>query len=184
MPIRSCSAGAATAAALALTLCAAGIAPGHAQEAAAALAPLQAPGLGLARDPALLPRTGRRTSPDPYMALIRASQQAIGLTSPEQHKQAIPGIDTSLQSGMARNAPGRRSGQDLSATQDPAAISLGCHGTGLAKRATQGRNALRTADLGAELANGLLPGAMNLQRLPGLAAPTLETLGNVGEGCR
>lgn len=178
MPIRPCSTGAATAAALALTFCAAGIAPGHAQEAAAALTPLQTPGLGLARDPALLPRTGRRTSPDPYMALIRASQQAIGLTSPEQHKHAIPGIDSSLQSGMARRAPGRRS------EQDPAAISLGCHGTGLAKRATQGRNALRTADLGAELANGLLPGAMNLQRLPGLAAPTLETLGNVGEGCR
>ncbi|WP_340649583.1 hypothetical protein [Pseudoxanthomonas winnipegensis] len=168
---------------MALTLCAAGIAPGHAQEAAAALTPLQTPGLGLARDPALLPRTGRRTSPDPYMALIRASQQAIGLTS-EQQKQAIPGIDTSLQAGMARRAPGRRSGQDPSAIQDPAAISLGCHGTGLAKRATQGRNALRTADLGAELANGLLPGAMNLQRLPGLASPTLETLGNVSEGCR
>ncbi len=102
MPIRPCSIGAATAAALALTFCAAGIAPGHAQEAAAALTPLQTPGLRLARDPALLPRTGRRTSPDPYMALIRASQQAIGLTSPEQQKQAIPGIDTSLQSGMAR----------------------------------------------------------------------------------
>ncbi|TAA44608.1 hypothetical protein [Pseudoxanthomonas winnipegensis] len=169
---------------MALTFCAAGIAPGHAQEAAAARAPLQAQGLGLARDPALLPRTGRRSSPDPYMALIRASQQAIGLTSPEQQKQTIPGIGTSLPSGMARHAPRRRLGQDPSAVQDPAAISLGCHGTGLAKRATQGSDALRTADLGAELANGLLPGAMNLQRLPGLAAPTLETLGNVGEGCR
>lgn len=118
---------------------------------------------------AAAPRSARRV--DPYLALIRASRTAAGLTGPDPQSPIADAVG--LQPILS---PGMRNGlrRHRAATALPT-IALGCSSSGPAQATSPiGAHGVHAPDIGRRLAKATLPGATALQSLQGLNAPSLE----------